>query len=35
MQNKLNFDIERKSNIDDSFRVQKIIGQFDLKKRTF
>lgn len=32
MQNKLNFDIERKSNIDDSFRVQKIIGQFDLKK---
>ena len=32
MQNKLNFDIERKSDIDDSFRVQKIIGQFDLKK---
>lgn len=32
MQNKLNFDIERKTDIDDSFRVQKIIGQFDLKK---
>lgn len=32
MQNKLSFDIKRKSDIEDSFRVQKIIGQFDLQK---
>lgn len=31
MQDKLNFDIERKSEIEETFRVSKIIGQFDLK----
>ncbi len=32
MQSELKFDITRESDIEDSFRVKKIIGQFDLKK---
>lgn len=31
MQDKLSFDIKRKSEIEETFRVSKIIGQFDLK----
>lgn len=31
MQNKLNFDIYRESQIDETFRIKKILGQFDLK----
>lgn len=31
MQNKLEFDITRKSDINETFRVKKILGQFDLK----
>lgn len=31
MQNKLNFDIKKNSEINKTFRVSKIMGQFDLK----
>ena len=31
MQNKLEFNITRKSDINETFRVKKILGQFDLK----
>lgn len=32
MQNKLNFDIVRKNEIKNTFRVSKVMGQFDLKQ---